>query len=559
MADIAIVKEIAIELDGKSPFEYIVVKQGDKDSRFLSISLLENKQPYAIPAGCTARVKYYKPDGNPVLNDCEISGNKILMMYTEQMLAAAGTAKGEIVLLQDGKELKSATFYTKIVPAVYKTDGLISDKEFLSLAETVIKMEQAADAAEENARIAQNAAADLEAIKSNITNQVNNKVDTYIEENPLLLDATLADDKRAAPAGLVGSLTEDLSDSIYGDFVDTTKNYNIKNGFYRKNSGTYEDLKYGEATEIFDVKVGHKYLITLCYGADTAGICEFDANGTFIRSLLKTDASGYTLVTDYEYKVPAGVSKVAFGSFPISASAVKSPLVIKEKLNRLDDIDKKKDNPLYGKSMYYDGDSIAYGAGANGKGFGDLIAEKYNMQIDKFAVSGGTLSVCEPENRHNICSSVLENMKKEYDYMLLDGGYNDFGKKIPIGSLSANQSIPFTENPDKTTIVGALESIFQYVRRTYPKTQIFFLLTHKVKNYWTKPLADYGFTQKDVYEKIKECCERYSVKVIDVFNESGFCTYYDEHNIYTSNNDRIHPTLEGYNTFYIPVIEREMI
>ena len=157
-SDITITQEITIELDGKSPFEYVVMKQGDKNSRILAVSLLQNKQPYEIPEGCTARIKYSKPDGKPVLNDCTILNNKILVTYTEQMLAAAGVGRGEIALLKNGKELKSATYYTKIVETVYKTEGLVSDKEFLSIAEVLNDMDQAAQIASANAKIAENAA-----------------------------------------------------------------------------------------------------------------------------------------------------------------------------------------------------------------------------------------------------------------------------------------------------------------------------------------------------------------------------------------------------------------
>lgn len=159
MADITITQKITIELDGKSPFEYVVMKQGDKGSRILAVSLLQNKQPYEIPTGCTARIKYYKPDGNPVLNDCTLSGNEILVTYTEQMLAAAGVGKGEIVLLKNGKELKSATYYTKIVETVYKTEGMTSDQEFLSVAIVLNDMDQAAQKATAEAKIAEAAAA----------------------------------------------------------------------------------------------------------------------------------------------------------------------------------------------------------------------------------------------------------------------------------------------------------------------------------------------------------------------------------------------------------------
>lgn len=158
MADLQITQEITVDLDDRSPFEYVVVKQGDKNSRIVAVTLLQNKQVFAIPAGTTARIKYYKPDGNEVLNDCTISGNKILVTYTEQMLAASGTGKGEIMLTKDSKELKSATFYTKIVSSVYKEDGFTSDKEFLSLASVLNAVDQASQAASTNANIAKQAA-----------------------------------------------------------------------------------------------------------------------------------------------------------------------------------------------------------------------------------------------------------------------------------------------------------------------------------------------------------------------------------------------------------------
>lgn len=162
MVDLQITQEITVDLDDRSPFEYVVVKQGDKNSRIVAVTLLQNKQVFTIPTGTTARIKYYKPDGNEVLNNCTISGNKILVTYTEQMLAASGTGKGEIMLTKDSKELKSATFYTKIVSSVYKEDGFTSDKEFLSLASVLNTVDQASQAATTNANIAKQAAANAD-------------------------------------------------------------------------------------------------------------------------------------------------------------------------------------------------------------------------------------------------------------------------------------------------------------------------------------------------------------------------------------------------------------
>lgn len=92
------VQRIQIELDGSAPFEYVVAKAGEKESRIVEVTLLENKKEFTIPAGTTAKIKYYKPDGKFVLNNATISGNVITVTYTEQMLAVSGTGRGEIVL-----------------------------------------------------------------------------------------------------------------------------------------------------------------------------------------------------------------------------------------------------------------------------------------------------------------------------------------------------------------------------------------------------------------------------------------------------------------------------
>ena len=140
-------QRIQIELDGNPPFEYVVVKQGEKGSRIVEVTLLENKTEFEIPSGTTAKIKYYKPDGKKTLNPCTISGNVIKVEYSEQMLAAAGTGRGEIVLYNGDNVLRSATYYTKIVETVYKENGLISDNEFLDMAESIIQVNQATDKA----------------------------------------------------------------------------------------------------------------------------------------------------------------------------------------------------------------------------------------------------------------------------------------------------------------------------------------------------------------------------------------------------------------------------
>lgn len=166
-------QRIQIELDGNPPFEYVVVKQGEKGSRIVEVTLLENKTEFEIPSGTTAKIKYYKPDGKKTLNPCTISGNVIKVEYSEQMLAAAGTGRGEIVLYNGDNVLRSATYYTKIVETVYKENGLISDNEFLDMAESIIKVNQATDKAINAGESAEEAAEEANAAAQAANNAAN--------------------------------------------------------------------------------------------------------------------------------------------------------------------------------------------------------------------------------------------------------------------------------------------------------------------------------------------------------------------------------------------------
>lgn len=137
------VQSLKVPIDAAPPFEYVVAKQGDILSRKVEITLTENNVEYEIPSGTKARVNYYKPDGNKVVNNCDIVNNKVIMTYTQQMLAAAGTGFSEIQLYNDESVLISATFYTKIAESA--NCDIKSADESTSLEQLIIETEQARD------------------------------------------------------------------------------------------------------------------------------------------------------------------------------------------------------------------------------------------------------------------------------------------------------------------------------------------------------------------------------------------------------------------------------
>lgn len=172
-------QSIKVPIDSAPPFEYIIAKQGEISSRQVEVTLLQNNAVYTIPSGVTARVKYYKPDGNKVINDCTISNNKVIVTYTQQMLAAAGAGFAEIQLYNGSSVLVSATYYTKIAESVY-TDDIESTDESTSLTKLIIETEQARDstqaartATEKATDNANTATSNANAATSNATNAAN--------------------------------------------------------------------------------------------------------------------------------------------------------------------------------------------------------------------------------------------------------------------------------------------------------------------------------------------------------------------------------------------------
>lgn len=138
---------------------------------------------------------------------------------------------------------------------------------------------------------------------------------------------------------------------------------------------------------------------------------------------------------------------------------------------------------LSGRTMYCDGDSVAYGSGTNTMGnstysFCNYVAEKYNMTMTNKAVPGTTLAIRKNfigTDHRSILERVRE-MKDSYDVILLDGGFNDLFKNVEMGAMTDinNKSGKYNEY----TTAGALESICYFLDKNYKDSIKLFVLCH---------------------------------------------------------------------------------
>ena len=207
-------------------------------------------------------------------------------------------------------------------------------------------------------------------------------------------------------------------------------------------------------------------------------------------------------------------------------------------------------NPLYGKKISIDGDSIARGTGNNDVGFGEIIAARNNMVVENKASGGGT--IVNVAGHHCIGTSAA-TLASNADYYIIDGGVNDVDVEynIQAGTISDG----YTATLDTTTFAGAFESMLKSLVTTFAGKKIGYIIPH----YITPAFSDGSILDPPVttfYDIAKRCCEKWGVPCLDLSQVVPTLAYIQSlKNTYTYNSDGWHPNEEGYMKYYCDKIE----
>jgi lysophospholipase L1-like esterase len=273
-----------------------------------------------------------------------------------------------------------------------------------------------------------------------------------------------------------------------------------------------------------------------------------DANGNYIGRE-QTDHA----VDLYTFTVPQNAYYAEFSSygtpnFSIYMTSIKSVGNLSYELKKI----AGNDNVLFEKKLLFVGDSITEGVYYNG-GWVSLIESRNNCACTNEGHGG--YSIGKTPNSNNNLLSLLPNMSNNYDYVLLSGGYNDFttSPRAEIGELTPYTYSALTAN----TFCGDLENYIRTARTKWKNAKIGFILTMKKEFNDT----DTNDRQVQYWELIRQACKKYSIPLLDLFNESGLVgvsvdgvtdlittTYYH-------NADGTHPNDLGYEYLYNKVVE----
>lgn len=194
---------------------------------------------------------------------------------------------------------------------------------------------------------------------------------------------------------------------------------------------------------------------------------------------------------------------------------------------------------IKGKTIYWLGSSVTYGAASGGVSMVDYIGERNQANCVKEAVSGTTLVDNGADSYVQRMLNKLDKNKK-VDHFICQLSTNDASQGKPLGELSGSNNI---RDFNTQTIYGAIEYIIGYARQTWGCAVTFY----------TNPYYDSGAYQNmvDALWKIKD---KWNIGILDFWNNEEMRKVSQE-DYARWMADNIHPTAVGYLEWWTPKFE----
>lgn len=232
------------------------------------------------------------------------------------------------------------------------------------------------------------------------------------------------------------------------------------------------------------------------------------------------------------------------------------------------------DSPLAGKTIYWLGSSVTWGASSGGESMVEFLAAKTGAICKKDAVSGTTI----------FDDGKTENTGvKSYTRRLRYGDVFDTNEHIDafICQISTNDTMnnrlskrgEITDNSvvDKTdfdlaTTLGGVEYIISYVTEVWNCPVYFYSGSYfgdsgsGARGNGDPSGTNYG----ELVDQVKQVVAKwqslgYDVDVIDLFNDADFNAQVSDDYYVWCTADRIHPKRAGYLNWWMPYFEQFLI
>lgn len=339
------------------------------------------------------------------------------------------------------------------------------------------------------------------------------------------------------------------------------------------------------------VTPGHYYMLTGRNPNGTFAIRCLDVSGNPMKVLIASTGTQYT---NYQLPKEDGSGAQLNGEFKVPAGAVSVQFTIKLDTGSPDNVMlldlgdtyvanpttygyipfgdqyfvkavNQKDNPLYGKSVIFTGDSICNATTdfAGGGGWAKRIGDKNNMLWVNHGVSGGTIT------SKSVTGSPFTISETPWgsgaDYIILEGGTNDADiiGSILNGATPANfgsyDETDYTTAFSNNKFCQAVEKMLKDVISSFPSARVGFIIAMKM-GVTTSGYSAETNNRRAYFETIIKICKKWGVPVLNLWDECTMNPCLASH--YTPGQtylyvDGQHPTGNGYDLIS-PIIEEWM-
>lgn len=234
------------------------------------------------------------------------------------------------------------------------------------------------------------------------------------------------------------------------------------------------------------------------------------------------------------------------------------------------------ESPLAGKTIYWLGSSVTYGASSGGESMADFLAAKTGCISKKEAVSGTTIfcdgkssDTGEKSYTSRLKNSTVFDTNEKVDAFICQISTNDAwgNRKQNWGEITPADKL-YQEDFDLTTTFGGIEFIIAYVTDTW-NCPIYFYSGAEFfdKSASSSPRANSNPTGTDYGElvnKVLEIAEKWQnknvdVRVIDLFHDKEFNAAVSDEYYTWATSDPIHPRRAGYLQWWMPYFEQFLL
>lgn len=203
---------------------------------------------------------------------------------------------------------------------------------------------------------------------------------------------------------------------------------------------------------------------------------------------------------------------------------------------------------LNGKSIAVYGDSIMQGTGNNEVSPVEMLAEKYGMTCYKYTRNGACMGIRADQTAraYHIGYQVADSIGTTAsplitpDFIVFDGGTND-QNATSLGDFSKDYAMP----SDESNFSSGFDAVAYQIKNTWKNAKVVFIRVHNMASRTYDNQIAFG-------ERGIQISEKWAFDVIDVFKKMN--TQLSAYSEYLA--DYTHPNELGYNTFYIPALEK---